>query len=428
MESPSISKKWRSGIKEMQIAYPNLYYGGVYCLAPLIIYNLVNKMDGWRCERSFLDKGRLSSDLIGFTLQYEPDYYNVIAMLKKAQIPLKKHNRRQVLFAGGPCVNANPYTLSEYFDFFVMGEVEGIMEDVLSCYQGNKAKFLEEIASIKGIFVPGLNEPSYHWLPSLDKVPYPLFQPLPETIDKSFVFGKAFLLEVERGCAFSCKFCPMPMFHNTVKKRSLESLKEIIDLGLKINKRDKVVIYSPSFSHPQRKGILSYLLEKNVKFTVPSLKAELLDEEFLRLIKKGGQNSITIAPECGEAMRKKIGKFGSDKVFFNAVQAVKNAGIKELKLYFMAGLPGETPQDLDETIALVEGLKKSFMGKLYVSINPFVPKPGTEFAAKAFDKKKASLSVSYLRKRFSQLKIRAKAGSVASSYREWKLAHAKSFP
>ncbi len=427
MEAPLIQKKWHSGTNSVDVVYPNRYYGGVYCLAPLILYNLINSMDGWMCNRTFLDRGKLSSKLIGFTLQYELDYYNVLDMLKAARIPLKK-DREQVLFAGGPTVNANPHTMSEYFDFFVMGEVEGMVEDVLSMYDGSKRKFLDEIASIKGIFIPGVNEITYHWLKTLDDAPYPLYQPFPEKTDRSFVFGKPFILEVERGCAFSCKFCPMPMFHGTVKRRSLDALKDVIDSGLELNKRDKVVIYSPSFSHPKRKDLLSYLLEKGVRITVPSLKAELIDEELLTLIRLGGQNSITLAPECGQAMRKKLGKLGTDDVFLKAVEAANNSGIKEVKLYMMAALPGETRKDMDDTVALVKKLKQAFRGKMYVSVNPFVPKPGTELGNEPFDRKRASDAVAYLRKGISGLKVRFKASSASTSYKEWKLAHAKSFP
>src|SRR3989338_6830216 len=111
MEFPLIEKKWTKNINSMDIVYPNKYYGGVYCLGPLVVYNTVNAMQNWICNRVFLDKGKISSKLIGFTLQYEMDYYNVLKMFKDANIVLDKSKREQIVFAGGPCINNHPYTM-----------------------------------------------------------------------------------------------------------------------------------------------------------------------------------------------------------------------------------------------------------------------------------------------------------------------------
>ena len=137
MESPLIKKSWNRSINTLDIVYPNLYYGGVYCLAPIIIYNIVNNLPSWLCNRSFLDKQNITSNLVGFTFQYELDYYN---------IPKIKTPTNSVLFAGGPCITQNPETLSKYFDFFLLGESEALLPKILQHYPSKDffAQFLDK--------------------------------------------------------------------------------------------------------------------------------------------------------------------------------------------------------------------------------------------------------------------------------------------
>ena len=194
MEFPLIQKTWKKGINQLDIVYPNKKFGGAYNLGVLIIYNLVNNIPNWMCNRVFLDEGKISANLIGFTFQYEPDYFNIKEMLAKSGISIEKSERKQILFAGGPCVNANPAALSKYMDFLVMGDAEEILPKILDCYTEDKPKFLEAISKIQGVFVPGLNNPSCSYVKSLDDTPYPLYQPLPVDIPKDYVFGNAFLL------------------------------------------------------------------------------------------------------------------------------------------------------------------------------------------------------------------------------------------
>lgn len=420
-ESPIYQKSWKKGIKTLAIVYPNLYYGGVYCLGPLIIYNIVNQKEGWLCERQFLDKNNLKNfDFIGFTFQYELDYYNFFKILKENNIPLKKP-RKQIIFAGGPCINTNYKPLSAYIDFFIMGECEEVLPKVLDNY--GKKDFLEEISKIQGVFVPGISkETSTAIIEDLDKVSYPLIQPFPEEIDKSFVFGKVFMLETERGCPFSCHFCPISQIHKKTKYRSLESIKEIIDKGIAINKRDKVVIYSPSFSHPKRKEILKYLIEKNLRFSIPSIKVETIDEELLTLIKKGGQKTLTIAPECNESLRPSLNKPIPDEKFFQFVELANKLNFETIKLYFMIGLPNQTQKDLEEMIIFIRKVKNLFKKRTYISINPFVPKPKTAFSQHKFDKKTVKQQAIYIKKELNKIGIKYKIPNINTSYLEWKLA------
>jgi radical SAM superfamily enzyme YgiQ (UPF0313 family) len=426
MESPIFPKAWKKGINKLAIVYPNLYYGGIYCLGPLIFYNQVNQLRNWLCTRHFLDNNNLKNhDLIGFTFQYELDYYNFAKILEKNNIPLDRKKRKEIIFAGGPCINTNPEALSNYIDFFIVGEAEDTMPSILSAYEENKSKqtFLEKISNIPGVFVPGLNTPSIMaTVRNLDAIPYPLYQPLPKKLNKTHVFGNAFMLETERGCLFKCKFCPLNEFYSKARYRSLSSIKNIIDNGLKINKRDKVVIYAPSFIHPKRKEILQYLIDKNIPTSIPSIKAEFIDYELLKLIRKCGAKSLTVAPEAGERLRKEAGKIVPDKYFFRVMEWANELKFNSIKLYLLIGMPNQTKDDLDELIIFLEKSKKLFKGKIYASVNPVVPKRRTQYEGFPFLKKEAKQQSIYLKK---HAKIKLKISNINSSSIEWKLSNAK---
>lgn len=430
MEFPLFEKKWNKGINQLDIVYPNKYYGGVYCLGPLVIYNIVNKLENWICNRVFLDKGKISSKLIGFTLQYELDYYNVVKMLKSSNIKLEKKDREQIIFAGGPCISTNPETLSKYLDFAILGDAEEILPKVLELYENSKSKdsFLEAISSMQGVYVYGITKnPCYTMVTDFNKVPYPIYQPFEETLGKEFVFGKTFILETERGCPYKCKFCSLPQLNNKTRFRSFEKIKEIIDKGLEINRRNDVSIYAASFIHPDRIKILKYLLEKKISFTVPAVKIEAINEEFLSLVKAGGTKSFTIAPECNEELRSSLGKYYSDKRIFEIIDLANKIGFEGLKFYFMIGLPGMQDSDLEKMAELASKLKSRFNGKSYFSINPLVAKPNTDFAGLKFDKKVVNHQAKRIGSLLNRQKIKFKPISVSASFKEWQLANSEGF-
>ncbi len=424
MEFPKIEKKWKKGINALNIIYPNKYYGGVYNLAVLIVYNLVNSYKNWICNRVFLDRGKINTKLFGFTFQYELDYYNFLKILKENRIEKNKHLRKEIIFAGGPCINSNPFFLKEYVDFFVLGDAEAIVPKLINSYEEEQKKenFLERIAKIEGVFVPEISKRiRYKFIEDLSKTKYPIYQPMPLNIDKRFVFGKSFLLEIERGCPFRCKFCTLPSYYKNVRKRNFEVLKKIIEDGINLNRRKKVVIYSASFVHKDREKILNYLLEKNLEFSIPSLRVENTNANILGLIRKGGQTTLTIAPECDEELRQEIGKKVSDEKYFKFAKIASKLGFKKIKMYFMIGLPNQTDKEILEMVKFIKNFKREFK-KIYVSVNPFVPKPRTLFEDYKMDKKTLEKQRKILIREFSFIGIKYKIKSVSSSLKEWKLA------
>jgi radical SAM superfamily enzyme YgiQ (UPF0313 family) len=378
----------------LDIVFPNKMHGGVYSLGPLIVYNLVNNRKNWYCERVFIDNGKITAPLVGFTLQWELD-------LEKA-------------------VSMNPKLVGEHFDFVLLGDVEETLPKVLDEYEKGKETFLENITKIKGVYVKSKNKPKQHLCKDLESAPYPLVQPFPKEISKDFVFGKCFILELERSCPYSCKFCPLPTFYNKFQYRSLEKLKEIIDAGLRINNVNKIIIYAPSFVHPKRKEILQYLVNKGVEFSVPSIKAEHMDKELLELVKKGGQISVTIAPELGERLRFKTGKKIKDKQYFDFIERCNHVGFRKIKMYMLLGIPGMSNQDLEGWVSFVKECNDKFNGKIYLSVNYFVPKPTTPYADYKFDRKEMKKQAVYIKKELKGWKI--KLPSLSTSYREWQIA------
>ena len=187
---------------------------------------------------------------------------------------------------------------------------------------------------------------------------------------------------------------------------------------LKENKVSRVVIYSPSFAHPDRKKILKYLLEKKIRVSVPSIRAELMDKETLILLKKCGLESLTIAPECGQKLRLIIGKKVYDESYLRFVKWCNEVGFQKLKMYFMIGLPGMTKPDMEEMVKFLLAMKKEFKGRIYVSINYFVPKPGSEFENYELEKKKMKAMEKFIEK--SLIAFKLKKPSISTAFREWK--------
>ncbi len=410
----------------LAIVFPNLYYGGIYSLAPLIFYNIVNHLPNWSCERKFLDKcdGLQHFDLLGFTFQYELDYFNLFEILKRNGLPFEKEKRGKIIFAGGPCVTSNPETLTRYVDFFVLGDAEEVIAKILQTYEENQVKerFLENIAQFPGVYVPGKTKTIVPATVDLNKTPYPIYQPLPDQMDKRYVFGNSFLLEVERGCPFTCKFCTIPTIYPKLKYRPVELLIQAIQDGMRLGKRDKIVMYAPSFVHPQRKELLQWLVDHKILFSVPSLRLEYLDDEMLALIRKGGQRSLTVAPEANERMRMLTDKKITDKAFLDMMERAAKHGFAQVKMYFIIGLPEQTTKDLDEMLVFIQEAKRRFGRRIHVSINPLVPKPKTKYEHLPFAKQRCKEHILYLN---NHLQTKMKISTLKNAEMEWRLAFAK---
>ncbi|MEW5767226.1 MAG: TIGR03960 family B12-binding radical SAM protein [bacterium] len=412
------------------LAYADTYEIGQSHLGLKILYEVLNRQPDVVAERVYMPwfdaeeimrEKRLplfslesaapisEFDILGFSLQYEMTYTNLLTMLELAQIPLKSSERddsHPLVIAGGPCA-ANPEPLAEFIDFFCLGEGEELILDVVEVYRQHRRerrqKLFSRFAGVPGIYVPSLYEVTYHpdgtirsfrpkdnqtparirkrTITDLDSSVYPVNQIVPyeETIHDRAV------LEIFRGCTQGCRFCQAGMIYRPVRERSLARLcqqaLEVIDqtgyeeislLALSIN--DYTCI----------KELVSWLItrfkDRGVSTSLPSLRVDPKIKALAEQIKEIRKTGLTIAPEAGtERLRRVINKKIKEEELFETVRGAYQLGWRLIKLYFMIGLPTETEEDLEGIRHLVRRLKKEGGKDLKVSISCFVPKPHTPF-------------------------------------------------
>ena len=399
-------KTWKNGMKKLDIIYPNKKFGGVYALGPLIINHIANSKSDWYSKRVYLDSGKIDADLIAVSLQYEPDLENLKEMLKDAGISLDKDKREQVIFAGGQVVSANPEIFLDLFDFVVVGDIEPVLHDILDKYDSSEFDFSGIVHSGKDI--------------KLDVNDYPTYQPIGD-VDSKFVFGKTFLLEIERGCPYRCKFCTVPGMFGNVRYRSLEDIKYLIDEGIRLNDPETIGILSFSMTHPDRYEILEYIISKDVRLSMPSLNVSTTDEKLLTLIRKGGKNSITFAVESDEKTRRRLGKGFSDEEVFEKSKKALELGFGHVKYYVILGLPEQ--ENLDSLKEFILGLQKATGNRMKLSINPFVPKKLSLYKDEKFDYSKSKKEMKEMKEFLRQKNVSFKMKSLGISKREYQTSY-----
>lgn len=390
LEKNIIKKDHRKVKLKFALVYPNIYSVGMCNLAIRLLYELINRREDVVCERFFfsnygkapksLESGMPLNafDVIGFSLQHEMDYIRMLDMLKSSGIPLESKNRsRPIIIAGGPSASANPIPISSFVDYFIIGEVEPILNELLEILINLKNK--EDLLSLPGVYQLGkITEKIY--VKNLNDAPHALKQLISE---RETGFLSSFLLEISRGCNRRCRFCLESFLYSPKRDRSFKVIKDILETGLPLTNTNRVsCISSALLDHPQIKEILSYLKEKKVIFSLPSLRIYDADEELMKLIASGGQRTLTIAPESpSERLREIINKNFPEDQLYDMIHNAKNVGFKSLKLYFMVGIPGEKDEDyenLDRIFSRIIslGFKPS---SIHISINPLIPKANTPF-------------------------------------------------
>jgi len=403
-EQGTVIKDWGGRIP-IALIYPNSYYVGMSNLGLHTIYSLLNSYSEVVCERAFwekedrdkklailsLESQRPLSDfaVLAFSITYELDYFNVAQILKASGIPLyaaDRDERHPVVIAGGPCIIANPLPLSPFFDCLCIGEAEPILPAMLPVLSegiaGKRSDILEALASLPGIYVPLVHSETpvvRQWANNLDDFPTTSSILTPDT-----ELGGLYLIEIERGCNWGCRFCLVNKFFQPVRFRSMDKLIEQASLGLRFRKR--IGLVGPVVSdHPQLEELLIKLRQMGAGLSISSLRVRPLSRIVLREMANGGAQTIALAPEAGsERLRQVIKKDISEDDILEAMEKVAEQGIKQLKLYFMIGLPTETDEDIEGIIKLTlsckETLDKQPTGcRITLNVAPFVPKAGTPF-------------------------------------------------
>ncbi len=403
-EKGTIIKDWGGRIP-FALIYPNSYYVGMSNLGIHAIYNLLNSYPDVVCERAFwkkesraeqppppsLESQRPLSDfaVLAFSITYELDYFNMVQMLKASGIPLyaaDRDERHPLVIAGGPCIIANPMPLSPFFDCVCIGEAEAILPTMLPMLsegiKGKRYELLKALASLPGIYVPQCYDGTpvlRQWATNLDDFPVNSTILTPDT-----ELGDLYLIEVERGCNWGCRFCLVSNAFSPVRFRSVDKLIAQAELGLQYRKRLGLV--GPAVSdYPRFEELLTRLQQMGAELSTSSLRIKPLSPIALGEMAKGGARTIALAPEAGSHRLRQVIKKGiSEDDILESMYKVAKQGIKQLKLYFMIGLPSETDDDIEEIVDLTLRCKAILDREqtgchITLSIAPFVPKAGTPF-------------------------------------------------
>ena len=346
-------------------------------------------------------------DMLGFSLQYELCYTNMLYMLDLAGIPLMREERRggryPLIVAGGPCA-VNPEPLADFVDIFFIGDGESVDADVAEIYKkhgGATEEFYKEISALDGVYVPELTDPVYGddgrlvRFAGVSKVKKALISDLDGAIypekfavaNCESVHDRA-VIEVMRGCYRGCRFCQAGFIYRPVRKRSVKTLTRQACALIKNTGYGEVSLNSLSTGDYGRLAELISSLKKElppeVTLALPSLRVDSFEGDFAQDARK---TSLTFAPEAGtQRLRDVINKDITEEEILNAAKSAFNAGYSAVKLYFMIGLPTETYEDLDgiceicrKIQVLYSSEKRKKALRISVSAATFVPKPFTPF-------------------------------------------------
>jgi radical SAM family uncharacterized protein/radical SAM-linked protein len=401
------------------IVFPEVYEIGMSNLGIKIIYHLLNSIKGIQCERAFAPWPDLGEhlrersiplygletkrpltefDLLGFSLQSELCYTTVLYILDICGIPFRSAQRDEhhpLLLAGGPAV-LNPCPLSPLFDAFVIGDGEEaigkIANVLLNIPKSKKEQRLKKLAEIKGIWVP-----EYHGyttriqqcvIPQLDErsLPSPNILPICE------ITHDRLPIEVMRGCTWGCRFCQAGYVNRPVRIRPVEDILNAVEKGIRETGWEEVSLLSFSIlDYPNLLAMIRRinvsLRKKMVNVSLPAMRGELFDENLGILLKEIKKSGLTFAPEtASERLRCQINKYFTNERLIESIRTAYRLGWRQVKLYFMIGLPFERDSDIDEIGDLInEILRTDPRGMLKCAVNAFIPKPHTPFESVPFE-------------------------------------------
>ncbi|MFX0169824.1 MAG: B12-binding domain-containing radical SAM protein [Candidatus Hodarchaeota archaeon] len=393
-----VKKDWRKVHLRVALCYPNAYRVGMTSLAIHLLYHLFNARADVVCERVFyvpgepprsLESGQPLSkfDVIAFSLQFETDFVHALEMLYNSGIPLRTDARKRPwVIAGGPCALSNPFPLLPFVNVFQLGDVEPVLDQLLDALIATQKPSDLDTLLDDHFLLAGRTKAQRVWITDLDTAFHPTCQILPVSpypAELEPTFGESLLVEISRGCDRRCDFCLTTYQCSPRRERSLATLDAIIEGGLQCTGVDKVALLASGFTdHSDLSALLASIVSRNRSLSVPSLRADLPDPQILSLIYQGGQRTLTFAPEAGsERLRTTIGKGIPDDVFHATLNTALAGGFSQIKLYFMIGLPTETPED----ILAIETFCRTLLElppqrhRLHVTIAPFIPKPHTPY-------------------------------------------------
>ncbi len=436
-EFNSIEKDWADPtiLTKVALLFPDVYDLGMSNLGLAILYDLLNKREDILAERVYVPWPDMETemrrvgmplyalesrrelrdfDLIGISLPYEQLYTNVLTALDMAGMPLLSVERNAsypLVCAGGNAV-FNPEPMADFIDFFVMGEGEDVIIEIIEAMreveQADRETQLKRLAQIPGIYVPRFYAFSYYEGDGTISNVEPLVEEaerhivkrvaplMPPPVTKfivpfvDVVFNRA-SIEIQRGCTRGCRFCQAGMIFRPVRERSLEELVETVDQIMSDTGHEEIGLLSLSSSDysqigPLVKAISEKYSDRALNISLPSLRIESFSADLMEMLQGGRKGSFTFAPEAAtDRMRDVINKYISTEDLLRTTEEVYSRGWRLIKLYFMIGQPTET----DEDVIAIAKLAKQVLAtgekyhgrkaKVRVGVSTFVPKPHTPF-------------------------------------------------
>lgn len=400
-------------------AFPDKYEIGVSNLGVRVLYYVVNKEDGLVADRAYapefdckdaLEKNNVKLyaveskkplkgfDFVGFSLQYELAYPTVLKMLDLADIPVKRKERGEndpIIVAGGPCC-FNPKPMSEFIDLFLIGDGEELNVELMKKYKEirhlSRAEKLNELAKIKGVYSPILQNKTEKRICQLNNDNLPLTNPIPYS---SCVHDRT-IIEIRRGCGRMCRFCQPGHVTLPIRERKAEDIINAVNKATSITGYDEYSLLSLSSNdytniEPVIDDLTAMLCERKVSVSLPSQRIDRYNEHLAAVVRGIRKSTITLAPEAGsQRLRNVINKNLTEEQILSTVLNCYKTGADSIKLYFIMGLPTESKEDLEEMAKLLSTIRwksqliKKEMGlqnplRLTCTLSIFVPKPFTPF-------------------------------------------------
>ncbi len=435
--------KDRSRVKlRFAMCFPDVYEIGMSHLGIQILYDMFNSMEDVWCERVYSPWVDLDAvmreqhiplfalesqdpikefDFLGITLQYEMCYTNILQVLDLAQIPINAVDRGEdcpIVIGGGPCAY-NPEPLADFFDIFYIGEGETRYHDLLSLYKECKGlgrvEFLRRAAKLPGLYVPRFYDVRYKEDGTIERF-YPLEEGIPAVIQKEIVMDVSdtyyptkpvipfikvtqdrLVLEIQRGCIRGCRFCQAGQLYRPVRERDLETLKKYALEMLETTGYEEISLSSLSSSDYSRlPELVDFLIEecskRHVNISLPSLRIDAFSLDVMSKVQDVKKSSLTFAPEAGsQRLRNVINKGLTEEDILKGAALAFEGGWSRVKLYFMLGLPTETPEDIRGIAELSNKIAATYFDtvpkerraggrvQIVASTSFFVPKPFTPF-------------------------------------------------
>ncbi|WDP89458.1 MAG: radical SAM protein [Desulfobacter sp.] len=438
-EEGAIVKRGR-GLTKVALVYPNTYKAGMSSLGFQTVYRLANQDRRIACERVFLPDTRKKSpghapqkgsekilsletglpldqfDMILFSISFENDFLNLARILRASGIPLRSSDRNHIhplVAAGGVACFLNPEPIAPFMDLFLLGEAECLLPPFFDLFhragqkKDSRTALLEQIeGQMAGAYVPDNHAPILYPDPDLPidqgpgcsensgSVHVQYIGDLSQTrtttavMTSNTAFKDTFLIETLKGCPNGCRFCTAGFIYRPPRVYPKDTILSAMDEAAQ--KTDRVgLVSSAVLDHPDIKAICRYGRNQGLTLSFSSLRADKLDKEIIAGLAESHVKTATIAPEAGShRMRQIINKKLTRRQILDAAQSLVDQGIINLRLYFMIGLPFETPEDVSAIVDLTRDIKAVFLaasrkkkkiGTITLSINPFIPKPATPF-------------------------------------------------